>query len=31
MSAEKLLSELFNLELAGQIAVLPGNRYQRIR
>lgn len=30
LGAEKLLPELLNLELAGQIAVLPGNRYQRI-
>lgn len=30
LAAEKLLPELLTLELAGQIAVLPGNRYQRI-
>lgn len=30
LGAETLLPELLNLELAGQIAVLPGNRYQRI-
>jgi len=30
MSAESLLSELLQLELAGQIAALPGNRYQRL-
>lgn len=30
LGAEKLLPELLTLELTGQIAVLPGNRYQRI-
>ena len=29
-TAEKLLSELLTLELAGQVATLPGNRYQRL-
>lgn len=28
--AEQLLSELLMLELAGQVATLPGNRYQRL-
>ncbi len=30
MAAESLLSELLQLELAGQITALPGNRYQRL-
>jgi DNA processing protein len=30
ISADLLLGELLGLELAGQIATLPGNRYQRI-
>lgn len=30
LGADSLLSELLGLELAGKIAVLPGNRYQRI-
>lgn len=30
LSADKLLTELLGLELGGRIAVLPGNRYQRI-
>jgi DNA processing protein len=29
-TAEQLLSELLTLELAGQVATLPGNRYQRL-
>ena len=30
LSADQLLPELLTLELAGQIATLPGNRYQRL-
>lgn len=30
-SADQLLPELLSLELAGRIATLPGNRYQRLR
>jgi DNA processing protein len=30
LAAEKLLPELLTLELCGEIAVLPGNRYQRM-
>lgn len=30
LATEQLLSELLTLELCGEIAVLPGNRYQRI-
>ncbi len=30
IAAESLLSELLQLELSGQIAALPGNRYQRL-
>lgn len=29
-SADQLLPELLMLELSGQIATLPGNRYQRL-
>ncbi len=30
LAAEQLLAELLGLELAGRIATLPGNRYQRL-
>lgn len=30
LGADSILTELLSLELAGRIAVLPGNRYQRI-
>ena len=30
LAADQLLAELLTLELAGQIATLPGNRYQRL-
>ncbi len=30
LSADQLLTELLSLEFAGQIAPLPGNRYQRL-
>ena len=30
LGADSLLTELLSLELAGKIAVLPGNRYQRV-
>ncbi len=30
LAADQLLTELLTLELAGQVATLPGNRYQRL-
>ena len=30
LAADRLLTELLTLELAGQVATLPGNRYQRL-
>ena len=30
LGADRLLGELLSLELAGRIAILPGNRYQRL-